>query len=263
MEDCKAINSPVECGIKLSKNDGGEKVDLTLFKSLVGSLRYLTCTRPYILYGTRLVSRYMEVPTTMHMKVAKRILHYLKGTINYGLLYSNTNQYKLVGYSDNDWAGDIDDHKSRSGFVFFMEDTAFMWMSKKQPIVTLSTYEAEYVAATSTVCVPSESAFSAGARTITDRRTRLNPKSIKCCMLLKNWLDEEYRLKNLKRLERYKIAEMNEDEDSEDGEPDIEIRAQGDENEPDIERFYFPTMDYTYSSSQDPDFTYEWQHIPN
>ncbi|XP_057765351.1 uncharacterized protein LOC130986088 [Salvia miltiorrhiza] len=104
---------------------------------------------------------------------------------------------------------------------------------------------------------------STGARTITDRRTRLNPKSIKCCMLLKNWLDEEYRLKNLKRLERYKIAEMNEDEDSEDGEPDIEIRAQGDENEPDIERFYFPTMDYTYSSSQDPDFTYEWQHIPD
>ncbi|XP_057791180.1 uncharacterized mitochondrial protein AtMg00810-like [Salvia miltiorrhiza] len=152
MEDCKAINTPVECGIKLSKNVGGEKVDPTLFKSLVGSLRYLTCTRPDILYATGLVSRYMENPTTTHFKAAKRILRYLKGTLDYGLFYSNTHDYKLVGYSDSDWAGDNDGRKSTSGFVFFMGDTAFTWMSKKQPIVTLSTCEAEYVAATSSVC---------------------------------------------------------------------------------------------------------------
>jgi hypothetical protein len=64
-----------------------------------------------------------------------------------GLSYSKAEDYKLVGYSDNDWCGDIDDWKSTSGYVFFMGDIVFTWLSKKQPIVTLSMCEAEYVAA--------------------------------------------------------------------------------------------------------------------
>ncbi|WZZ79037.1 hypothetical protein YC2023_099609 [Brassica napus] len=92
----------------------------------------------------------MEHPTTTHFKAAKRI--YIKSTINFGLYYSISDDYKLVGYSDSDWGGDVDDRKSTSGFVFFIGETAFTWMSKKQPIVTLSTCEAEYVAATSCVC---------------------------------------------------------------------------------------------------------------
>ena len=94
----------------------------------------------------------MEHPTTTHFKAAKRILRYIKGTINFGLYYSISEDYRLVGYSDSDWGGDVDDRKSTSGFVFFIGETAFTWMSKKQPIVTLSTCEAEYVAATSCVC---------------------------------------------------------------------------------------------------------------
>ncbi|KAL5559114.1 hypothetical protein UlMin_035325 [Ulmus minor] len=94
----------------------------------------------------------MENPTITHFKAAKRILRYLKGTIDLSLFYSASNDYKLDGYSDSDSGGDIDDRKSTSGFVFFMGDTAFTWMSKKQPIVTLSSCEAEYVAATSCVC---------------------------------------------------------------------------------------------------------------
>ncbi|KAG6414490.1 hypothetical protein SASPL_127292 [Salvia splendens] len=112
MEDCKPINTPVECGSS-----------------------YLRTTKEK--------SRYMENPTTSHFKAAKRILRYLRGTIDYGLFYSHTNDYKLVGYSDSDWAGDNDDRKSTSGYVFYIGDTAFTWMSKKQPIVTLSTCEAE------------------------------------------------------------------------------------------------------------------------
>jgi hypothetical protein len=69
-----------------------------------------------------------------------------------GLFYSKAKDYKLVGYSDSDWCGDIDDRKSTSGYVFFMGDTVFTWLSKKQPIVTLSTCEAEYVAASWCVC---------------------------------------------------------------------------------------------------------------
>ncbi|WZZ34540.1 hypothetical protein YC2023_017941 [Brassica napus] len=137
---------------RLSKEEEGESVDPTLFKSLVGSLRYLTCTRPDILHAVGVVSRYMEHPTTTNYKAAKRILCYIKGTINFDLYYSISDDYKLVGYSDSDWGGDIDDRKSTSGFVLFIRETTFTWMSKKQPIVTLSTCEAEYVAATSCVC---------------------------------------------------------------------------------------------------------------
>ncbi|KAG6492797.1 hypothetical protein ZIOFF_047764 [Zingiber officinale] len=82
MDNSKSINTPAECGVKLSKHDEEEKVDPTFFKSLVGSLRYLTCTRPDILYAVGLVSRYMEDPTTTHLKIAKRILRYIKGLIN-------------------------------------------------------------------------------------------------------------------------------------------------------------------------------------
>ncbi|KAL5553017.1 hypothetical protein UlMin_040418 [Ulmus minor] len=109
-------------------------------------------TRPDILYVVGLVSRYMENPTTTHFKAAKRILRYIKGTIDIGLLYSVSNNYKFVEYTDSDCGGDIDDRKSTSGFVFFIGDTVFTWMSKKQPIVTLSSCEAEYVAATSCIC---------------------------------------------------------------------------------------------------------------
>ncbi|PON82251.1 hypothetical protein TorRG33x02_219530, partial [Trema orientale] len=69
-----------------------------------------------------------------------------------GLRYSSSNNYKLMGYSDSNWSGDVDDRKSTSGFTFFIGDTAFTWMSKKQLIITLSSCEAEYVAATSCVC---------------------------------------------------------------------------------------------------------------
>ncbi|KAH9752860.1 hypothetical protein KPL71_014876 [Citrus sinensis] len=112
MNDCKPISTPMECGVKLSKHDEGENIYPTFFKSLVRSLRYLTCTRPDILYAVGLVSRYMENPKTTHFKAAKRILRYIKGTTNFGLLYSFSNDYKLVGYSDSNWGGDVDDRKS-------------------------------------------------------------------------------------------------------------------------------------------------------
>ncbi|CAL1410462.1 unnamed protein product [Linum trigynum] len=152
MENCNPVSTPAECGLKLSKDDKGEKVNSTEFRSLVGSLRYLTCTRPDILYAVGLVSRYMEAPTISQWNAGKRILRYIKGTIDHGLFYTKSVNFKLVGYCDSDWAGDMDDRKSTTGFVFFLGDTAFTWSSKKQAIVTLSTCEAEYVAATSCAC---------------------------------------------------------------------------------------------------------------
>ncbi|XP_058759141.1 secreted RxLR effector protein 161-like [Vicia villosa] len=152
MDDANPVDTSMECGSKLSKHENGEIVDPTLYKSLVGSLHYLTSTRPDILYAVGVVSRYMEAPTTTHFKEAKRILRYIKGTTNFDLHYFSSNNYEIVGYSDSDWSGDLDDRKSTTGFVFFTGDTAFTWMLKKQPIVTLSTCETEYNAATSCVC---------------------------------------------------------------------------------------------------------------
>ncbi|KAK2965860.1 hypothetical protein RJ640_027147 [Escallonia rubra] len=96
--------------------------------------------------------RYMEAPTVTHMKAAKRILRYLKGTIEFGLFYSLSNNFKLLGYCDSDWTRDLDERKSTTGFVFYMGDMTFTWSSKKQPIVTPSTCEAEYVTSTSCFC---------------------------------------------------------------------------------------------------------------
>ena len=153
MSDCKPVSTPMEVGIKLSKvEEDSENVDPTMFKSLVGSLRYLTCTRPDILFAVGLVSRFMEKPTMSHMKAAKRILRYLRGTLDCGIFYSSSQDLNLVGYCDSDFAGDIDDRKSTTGFVFLMGNNAIAWCSKKQPIVTLSSCESEYVAATSCTC---------------------------------------------------------------------------------------------------------------
>ncbi|KAL5816417.1 hypothetical protein ACOSQ3_024795 [Xanthoceras sorbifolium] len=151
MEKCNPVTTPVETGLELRKNEKGD-VDPTYFKSLVGSLRYLTCTRPDILYGVGLVSRYMETPDQSHLNAAKRILRYIKGTINDGMLYTKCEDCRFTGYSDSDWGRDLDERKSTTGFTFFMGDTVFTWSSKKQAIVTLSSCEAEYVAACSAVC---------------------------------------------------------------------------------------------------------------
>ncbi|XP_022870848.1 uncharacterized protein LOC111390093 [Olea europaea var. sylvestris] len=106
----------------------------------------------YILFGVGLISRYMETPTMTHMKIAKRIVRYIKGTLDYGLVYSSSNEFKLVGYSDSDWGRDGDDRQNTTGYVFYLGDTTFIWSSKKQSIIALSTREAEYVATTSSVC---------------------------------------------------------------------------------------------------------------
>jgi len=102
--------------------------------------------------GVGLVSRFIETPIMTHFKALKRILRYIKGTIDFGLFYGYSNSFVLVGYSDSDWAGDMDDRKSTIGFIFYMRDITFTWSSKKQSIVTLSTCEAEYVATTTCVC---------------------------------------------------------------------------------------------------------------
>ena len=94
----------------------------------------------------------MEKPKEAHWQAAKRIPRYVKETKRFGILYTASENSELVGYTDNDWAGSVDDRKSTSGYVFHMGSGAISWASKKQPIVALSTVEAEYVVATAATC---------------------------------------------------------------------------------------------------------------
>eukprot|EP00253_Pinus_taeda_P005205 PITA_05205 len=139
-------------GLKLSKEDCSSNVNPTLYKIMIGSLMYLTATRLDIMYAVSFVSRFMERSKETHWQATKRILRYVNGTKLYGILYTATSDFKLFGYSDNDWAGSVNDKKSTSQYVFHLSFGAISWASKKQPIVSLSTAETKYLTSTATTC---------------------------------------------------------------------------------------------------------------
>ncbi|CAL1403002.1 unnamed protein product [Linum trigynum] len=146
--ECNYAKNPMVSRTKFTKAGDGNLVNATEYKQLIGSLLYITATRPDIMYFVCSLSRYMEAPTRLQMMAAKRVLRYLKGTINHGIWYKREGgEDCLQGYTDSAYAGDVDDRKSTSGYVFFLAGGAISWGSKKQPVVTLSTTEAEFVAA--------------------------------------------------------------------------------------------------------------------
>jgi len=122
---------PMELGIKLSKYGEGDKVDATRYRSLVGSLRYLTNTRPNLMLSVGITSCFMEESRYSHCKALKQILRYVKGTMLFGLLFTKSDNYRLSGYSDSDWCGDMDDWKSTIGYVFFMGEHDFYFTLKE------------------------------------------------------------------------------------------------------------------------------------
>ncbi|KAJ8748677.1 hypothetical protein K2173_008122 [Erythroxylum novogranatense] len=137
---------------QMKKTDESQPVDVTLYRSVIGSLRYLVNTRPDLAYSVGVASRFMETPTEIHMAAVKQILRYLKGTLSFGCRYSSDKEsYKLMGYADSDLAGDVDDRKSTTGVIFFLGENPITWSSQKQKTVALSSCEVEYVAMT--VCL--------------------------------------------------------------------------------------------------------------
>jgi len=152
MLESKHVQSPIVPGSKLNKDVEGTDVDDTYFKKIVGSLLYMTATRPDIMFSVSLISIYMSKPTEMHLQAAKRILRYLKGTTSYGIFYKKGGEENLLAFTYSDYAGDEDDCKSTFGYVFLLSSEAMSWMSKKQPIVTLSSTEAEFVAVAASAC---------------------------------------------------------------------------------------------------------------
>jgi hypothetical protein len=131
MERSKSVNTPLIVNQKMSKEDGEPLRDATTYRSMVGSLMYLTLTRPDITYATSLLSRFMTSPRTTHLAAAKRVLRYLKGTIDEGLWFKKESPSALQGYVDSDWAGDVDDGRSTSDYCFKFGSGVFSWSSKK------------------------------------------------------------------------------------------------------------------------------------
>ena len=152
MLNCKVVATPMNSNEKLQAEDGTERADARRFKSLVGGLIYLTHTRPDIAFAVGVISRFMHCPSKQHLGAAKRLLRYIARTYDFGIWYGHVQEFKLVGYTDSDWAGCLEDRKSTSGYMFSLGSGAVCWSSKKQAVTALSSSEAEYTAATSSAC---------------------------------------------------------------------------------------------------------------
>ncbi|XP_072066561.1 uncharacterized mitochondrial protein AtMg00810-like [Arachis hypogaea] len=118
--------------------------DPQLYRSIIGSLQYLTVTSPKISYSIYKMSQFVQAPLDVHLKMVKRILRYLKGTTNHDLLLKKANSMEITTYSDLDWDRNPDDRKFTSGYCVFLGSNMVLWASRKQTTVAKSSIEAEY-----------------------------------------------------------------------------------------------------------------------
>ncbi|GJT85947.1 putative ribonuclease H-like domain-containing protein [Tanacetum coccineum] len=143
----KTAITPMETKMALTKDEEADDVDVHLYRSMIGSLMYLTASRPDIMFAVCVCSRFQVTPKTSHLNAVKRIFKYLKGKPNLGLWYPRESSFDLEAFSDSDYAGANLDRKSTTGGCQFLGSRLISWQCKKQTIVATSTTEAEYVAA--------------------------------------------------------------------------------------------------------------------
>lgn len=147
MQECKSKSTPMEKGLHLDLGEKG-KCSNHPYRELIGCLTYAAVTtRPDLCASVGYFSRYQSCFNEQHFNHAKNILRYIRGTIDMKLVYTKNHQADtLIGYSDSDWAGDRNDSKSTSGYVFKLHGNTISWASRKQPTVSKSSTEAEYIA---------------------------------------------------------------------------------------------------------------------
>lgn len=152
MNDCKHVYTPCEANTQLKKAEHeGEILGNIPYHEAVGCLLYLSQgTRPDIAYIVNVLSRYNNKPTAQHWSALKRVLRYLKATINYKLTFKRDDS-DIIGYCDADWANQTDDRRSCTGYVFLFQGAAISWGSKRQQTVALSSTEAEYMSLAASV----------------------------------------------------------------------------------------------------------------
>ncbi|GJW65282.1 putative ribonuclease H-like domain-containing protein [Tanacetum coccineum] len=145
--DVKSASTPTDLEKPLVKDADADDVDEHLYRSMIGSLLYLTASRPDIMFAVCACARFQVSPKTSHLLAVKRIFRYLKGKPSLGLWYSKDSPLELIAYTDSDYAGATQDRKSTTGGCQFLGNRLISWQCKKQTVVATSTTEAEYVAA--------------------------------------------------------------------------------------------------------------------
>ncbi|GKA99590.1 retrovirus-related pol polyprotein from transposon TNT 1-94 [Tanacetum coccineum] len=147
LEDFKPIKTPMSTETKLMRDEESESVDNTKYRGMIGSLLYLTASRPDIMFSVCLCARFQGDPKTSYLEAVKRVFRYIKGTTHLGLWYPKGSGIETIVYADSDHAGDYVDRKSTSGVCMFMGCCLTSWFSKKQIALAISTTEAKYVSA--------------------------------------------------------------------------------------------------------------------
>nr|GFC77708.1 uncharacterized mitochondrial protein AtMg00810-like [Tanacetum cinerariifolium] len=146
MDSCDSVDTPMVNRLKLDEDLSGIPVDQTHFRSMVGSLMYLTVSRPDLVFAVCMCARYQAKPTKKHLEELKWVFRYLKGTINWGFWYPKDTATILTAYANVGHAGCQDTRRSTSGSAQFLGDKLVSWSSKKQQSTAISTTKAEYIA---------------------------------------------------------------------------------------------------------------------
>jgi hypothetical protein len=115
MLECKSMNTPMETKLKLLFDTSLDLIDATLYRQIIGSLMYLTNTRPDICFAVNALSQFLVEPRHVHLVAAKHVMRYLKGTIDYCLSYDGDHKFTLCGYTNADWAGSVADRMLSHG----------------------------------------------------------------------------------------------------------------------------------------------------
>jgi hypothetical protein len=149
MLECKSMNTPMETKLKLLVYTSSKLIDAMLYKQIIGSLMYLTNTKPDICFIVNTLSQFLVEPRHVHLVATKLVMRYLKGTLNCCLSYDGDHDFTLSGYTDLDWAGSVSDRKSTSGCCFSLRSAMISWQIWKQSSIALSTAEAKYIVACS------------------------------------------------------------------------------------------------------------------
>ena len=147
LTDYSSAKTPMVTATKLEMNTKESKVDISNYRGMVGSLPYLTTSRPYIMFATYLCARFQADPRESHLIAIKRIFRYLKGTPNIGIWYPIESEFDLIGYSNAVYVCCRIDRKSTTGTCQFLGNKLVSWFSKKQHSLSTSTVEAKYIAA--------------------------------------------------------------------------------------------------------------------